>query len=148
MSGDIEPTERLRSRFFSKIEKRGDCWHWTGSLKPDGYPKSITVDGRQRRVSHVALTLDGRPRVGDLLALHSCDNPKCVNPSHLRWGTELDNRKDAIARWKGKGRSFSPDEVRYIRASSARNIDLAKEFGVSQACVCTIRKGRSHKHVF
>lgn len=115
---------------------------------PEGYPQSIPVAGKQVRVSHVALAIDGKPRPGDLWALHSCDNPQCVNPAHLRWGTELDNRKDIISRWKGRGRSFSPDEIRFIRSSEKRNIELAEHFGVSQACICNIRKRRSHKHVF
>lgn len=144
----INVTEKLRERFFSKIKEVGGCWLWQGALMPEGYPQRIIVNRKAVRVSHIALALDGRPRTGDLWALHSCDNPQCVNPAHLRWGTELDNRKDLIKRWKGKGRSFSADEIRFIRNSEMRNVELANRFGVSQACICNIRKRRSHKHVF
>jgi len=32
------------------------------------------------------------------VVLHSCDNPKCINPEHLRLGTARDNVHDCIAK--------------------------------------------------
>lgn len=40
----------------------------------------------------------------ELLVLHSCDNPACVEVTHLRYGTAQENSQDALSR----GRHFSP----------------------------------------
>ena len=159
MARPISPiiTPEVEARFWRRVNKspgqgpHGDCWCWTGPLRTDGapYPKNMSVGGFTYRVSHVALAVAGNPRSSaDLGALHSCDHPPCVKPEHLRWGTSLQNLEDFIARYKNRGaHSFSPDEVRAIRASPERNCDLAKRHGVSQACICSIRKGVTHKHV-
>ena len=36
--------------------------------------------------------------LGELWALHHCDNRKCVNPDHLYAGTVVDNVHDAVER--------------------------------------------------
>lgn len=38
---------------------------------------------------------------------HKCDNPACINPSHLEIGTQKDNMKDAEKRNRAKIRSGS-----------------------------------------
>lgn len=37
-----------------------------------------------------------------LLAVHTCDNPPCVNPSHLRWATQRTNIRDMDAKGRRK----------------------------------------------
>jgi hypothetical protein len=51
----------------------------------------------------VALYLSGVD-VKDLFVLHSCDNPPCCNPNHLRTGTAKDNSRDMVERGRLVGR--------------------------------------------
>lgn len=107
------PRQRGRpmlERFWEKVEKRGpdDCWTWIGAKDWGGYgvfwtggPRGV---GKNARATHVSWALaNGVAFPADMLALHSCDNPRCVNPAHIRPGTALDNKQDERAR----GRMYS-----------------------------------------
>jgi hypothetical protein len=89
----------LADRFFSKaIVRSGDqCWGWNGAKDGHGYPQ-LREGGRNVTATHISLLLHGRPRPDSACALHSCDNPECTNPQHLRWGSQKENIADAIAR--------------------------------------------------
>jgi hypothetical protein len=65
------------------------CWVWTKTLL-GGYAK--TKNGRGHRIAINAR--DG------MLALHSCDIKSCVNPWHLREGTQVENMADLSSRGK------------------------------------------------
>lgn len=94
-------------RFFSYVSATdGGCWEWAGNRDKDGYGRLgyMSSPGKQKmikahRLSHEVfngLISDGK------MVLHSCDNPPCVNPAHLRVGTAKDNSLDISAR----GRNF------------------------------------------
>jgi hypothetical protein len=44
------------------------------------------------------------PKSEDLIYRHKCDNPMCINPDHLEWGTTADNSRDSIerGRWRNQ----------------------------------------------
>ena len=79
---------------------------------------------------------------------HSCDNPPCCNPAHLRWDTPDANVADRMAA-RGE-RKLTPDEVAAIRAAYAgpqhknrprtgpTTTELAAEYGVSQRRIMRI----------
>jgi hypothetical protein len=106
--------ESVKARFWDKVDKRHyrQCWEWKSRRDKDGYghfrlsgKRSEYQRVRAHRVALVIGTGEDRP---DLLALHSCDNPACVNPAHLRWGTQSENMQDALER----GRFYRGGKVR------------------------------------
>ena len=96
-------TDKEISRFWGKVQIGGEdeCWPWMAKSKHHkGYGvMRISSVGRNVVASRISCILAyGEPPEGVKNALHSCDNPPCCNPNHLRWGTQKDNVQDAIER--------------------------------------------------
>jgi hypothetical protein len=86
-----------RFAYYASPEPNSGCWLWIGSVDRHGYGQ-IRIVGKLQYATHLALTLDGRPRPKNAVARHSCDTPNCCNPNHLNWGTYKDNSQDALKR--------------------------------------------------
>lgn len=82
-----------QKRFWSHV-RMGDPhadWIWQGALDKDGYG-AVRVGDKIEKAHHVAFTLYWKRRIPPgMEILHSCNNPHCVNPHHLRLGTHLEN---------------------------------------------------------
>jgi hypothetical protein len=112
-------------KFWSRVDVRGpdECWPWLAGKNGCGYGVfSVTEAGarKQRMATHIAIFLDrGAVCPGrKMYALHSCDNPSCVNPRHLRFGTPKQNSEDA----KARGRASAPPNVRGNQAWEAKRL--------------------------
>ena len=86
-------------------------------------------------------------------ALHKCDNKRCIEGSHLYWGTPQQNMDDKIARgrWKGGGpRHFTDEQVRHIRnshANGATKSGLAKHYSKSPGVIYQIINRQTYRDV-
>lgn len=88
-----------RERFWSKIGPQRDdgCREWTAGKFRYGYG-AFLLDGKLRKAHRVMWELHFGPIPEGLFVCHHCDNPPCVEVSHLFLGTPLDNMRDKIAK--------------------------------------------------
>ena len=89
-------------KLYEKCESNADgCMNWTGSLNLYGY--GVTRYAGKIMLAHRASYLFSVGKINNnLCVLHTCDNPKCINPEHLWLGTHQDNMKDMT----DKGRRY------------------------------------------
>lgn len=134
------------------VEETG-CREWLGKIREKrGYP-IIMIDGKRVRVTRlVCHIVSGMTDEQD--ALHTCDNPPCIEPSHLFPGSYLDNvadrqRKGRQARGEKVPQSkLTEDDVRAIRAAPNAHVDdLADRFGITRNHVYKIWRGEGWTHL-
>lgn len=101
---------RLPQRFWEKVRVDSDgCWRWTASTTSNGYGK-MYWNGKLLASHRISFeTLIGQIPAGAQLD-HTCHDPNlckvsgpchhrpCVNPSHLKPGTQFDNMAKGRAR--------------------------------------------------
>lgn len=89
----IEMDEREKARFWTKVEDTRTCWNWRSSFSRNGYGV-FGFKGKSLKAHRVAYELVNGKIPQGLNVLHTCDNPKCINPDHLWVGTQGDNVVD------------------------------------------------------
>lgn len=91
------PTGSLRKtaaqRFWSKVDKSGDCWTWTAHVMPLGYGLFTRTGGGHVLAHRFAHELEHGPIPAGMEVDHRCFNRACVNPDHLRLATHKQNNE-------------------------------------------------------
>ena len=147
-------------RFISRVDSsQGGCHNWLRGCDGQGYGAFRTPVGlfKAHRLSLAARL--GRYPASDEHVLHSCDNPTCCNPEHLRLGTHAENMQDMFARnrrkaARGERASRSKltekqvEEIREVytpncKTPGRRSSDIAARYGITRQQVNAIGKGRS-----
>jgi hypothetical protein len=134
------------------------CFLWTGFRNGNGYGR-IGVGGKMQLAPRVSWFLE-HGRWPNPNALHRCDNPACVRPSHLFEGTQADNLADMTA--KGRRRGGAPvgerNNLARLTVAAVREIKqalgkgaslraLGKKYDVAHSQISAIKLGKTWRHV-
>jgi spore coat polysaccharide biosynthesis protein SpsF (cytidylyltransferase family) len=141
----VQARVRFEDGFWALVARGDGCWEWTGH----------TVKGygtySRFKAHRLAWELANGRSPGRMSVCHSCDNPGCVNPSHLWLGTARDNCADKVRKGRqatgeahGKAK-LTASEVADIRLNPANlsHRQLAENYGVTRGAIGKILRGQS-----
>jgi hypothetical protein len=142
--------EFLRSHVATEAD---GCLPWPYGTDKHGYGFA-TIDGIQRRASNWMCRLaHGEPFMIWKHAAHSCGNPSCVNPKHLRWASHAENMADkekhgTVNRGERNGKTtITEADVLAIREAPAKLAPLMARYGLSKYAISKIRSGKRWAHI-
>lgn len=130
-----------------------DCLIWPYSRNGGGYG-NIGIGDKTYLVTRVVCErLNGPAPTSDHEVAHSCGkgHEGCCSPAHLNWATRTENQRDRLRhgtapRGEQCGMSkLTQADVGKIRGlrGTAKQADIAEQFGIVSTTVCEIQTGKS-----
>lgn len=151
------PEERFHEKYLNC--GKDNCWNWIAAKDSDGYGRFRDGKSKHMILAHrFSYEIFHGQTPSGLFVCHTCDNPSCVNPSHLFLGSQKQNMNDMAIkeRWRGYlgdehyKSALTSQQVILIRESLLNSISsstIAREYNVSKSAIEHIRHNRSWKHL-
>ena len=132
------------------------CREWTGGKSSKGYGR-LKYRGTILIASRAVWEIERGPIPPDIVVMHKCDNPSCIEIEHLSIGTKQDNNRDMVQKGRqsvgiqnGQSR-LTPWRVRVLRRAYRSGEwsyeRIAKKVGLSFGTVWSAVTGRTWQHV-
>ncbi len=148
----------IEQRFEDKVDRSGECHEWRAYRNRTGYGVFSVRTGVNNQAHRFAYEMENGPIPEGMYVLHSCDNPGCVNPEHLRVGSQKENMddrrvrgRDADRRGERNGGAKLTDsavvEIRRLYKEGEMQKDLAERFGVANQLISRIVNRKCWVHV-
>jgi hypothetical protein len=144
-------------RLWSYVTVRGpdDCWPWRGADNGGGYGRiRLSTPSTRRVLAHRAVFEEcNGPLAPNEEARHTCDNPPCCNPAHLKRGTRRDNCMDAVERQRhARAGAYMPKlsaadaaRIRELVSGGRSQRSVAAEYHVSPSTICQLVNRKTWK---
>lgn len=143
------------------------CWNWIGTINRGAKKQygSIKVDKKSVAAHRFSWEFYNNLKIpSGMIVMHICDNPKCVNPLHLKLGTHKNNMEDMVLKNRqAKDKSFlnrkpasgSKNGLAKLTELQAMEIfkdsrsqrAIGKQYGVSQAVIHNIKSKKTWKEI-
>lgn len=145
--------DRIMKGASFDYDNTGSCWEFTARKNPDGY--GYLKIGKQNKRCHREIYLMFHTNENPFVVRHICNNPACINPAHLRGGTQKDNAEDRVNSNRGgylkgsfNGRSkLTNDDVLFIRKSELSGAELGRMFNITDVQALKIKKLKAWRHI-
>ena len=149
--------DKLIERVRRHIEEVGECWEWSGAVQSTSPTPMMRVGRKTVAVRRALLEAQGKP-LQDKMVTCRCRNALCVNPEHLmlvtrqrlqqllaRERTYHTNplRMQKLATRARAHAKLNHDLVAEIREAVGPQREIAARYGVSQATVSAIKRGKT-----
>jgi len=118
----LEITDKQKERFVRKCNQHpflnpgNSCIEWIGSRQKSNHGQ-VRISKKLYLAHRLSWAIYNNQEIPEGLVIrHDCDNPSCVNPNHLRLGTQKNNMEDMVKRGRNKNViKLDDDTIRQIR---------------------------------
>jgi hypothetical protein len=139
------------------VNEETGCWQWIGYISPRGYGQ-FRFNKKNYQAHRFSYEYYVNEIEKDMIIMHLCDNPKCVNYNHLKVAYQKDNIKDCIEKnRKARGNKLPNSklndnqivEIKLLLQNPYLGLqkDLAIKYNVTQTLISRIKKNIAWSHI-
>lgn len=147
---------KARLKYLTALYPKTSCFIWNGYTNKPGY--GLFQVNKKVVLAHRASYFCEFPEFDqDLFVLHKCDNPSCVNVSHLFLGTHKENCSDKVYKGRqAKGQQIGCTALTDEEVVNIRKIyydtkpflkDLSKQLNIHKETLRSLLCGKTWKYL-